>query len=134
MQEAVPRKLSAVVERALKKKEMMAWGGPTLGQEVIELVRVWYAALGRPVPESEQITAKEIDDAEVEAEKQRRVYALSLEKEGYEQTQKPEFGTPGFWAWARKQKAAKDAARKAKGLLPLPKKAVKKAVKATSAP
>ena len=47
--------------------------------------------------------------------------------------EKPEFGTPEFWAWARKRKKEKDAERAKQGLPPLPSKKEQEAEKAKKA-
>jgi hypothetical protein len=45
----------------------------------------------------------------------------------------PPHGTPEFWAWCRRRKAAANAARAAKGLPPLPTAAEKAKAKAEKA-
>jgi hypothetical protein len=107
----------------------------TLGQEVDALVEEWYKALGQSVPEEErnlaQILDKQREEEWKELEKISRLQAgeVVLDAEGKPEPpiasgQKPEFGTPEFWAWARRRKAEKEAEENAKrvekGLAPLP--------------
>jgi hypothetical protein len=96
----------------------------TLGSEVDRLVQEWYAARGLEVPEDEKRLAASIDAANV---------VVIPEEEAPVQTQKPEFGTPEFWAWARAQRAEKNKALAAQGLPPLPTAKEKAAAKAARA-
>lgn len=92
----------------------------TLGHEIDENIREWYAALGQPVPPEEVGIGLRI-----EAEERGEVAAVltaPAPAAGTAAGPKPEFGTPEFWAWARKRKKEKEA-----------EKAVKDAEKAAAA-
>ncbi len=106
----------------------------TLGEEVDLLLKEWYAARGEPVPAEEIGVGALIDAAEAERarEESAAVAAGEAAAEAAPAGEKPEYGTPAFWAWARKRRAEKNAERAAKGLPPLPtakEKAVAKAAK-----
>ena len=115
----------------------------TLGQEVDYLVEEWYKALGQPVPEDERnlahIIDKQQEDEWKELMKHSKLAAGEVvhDEDGNAMApiasgQKPEFGTPEFWAWARRRKAEKDAERAAQGLAPLPTKKEKEAAAAAA--
>lgn len=118
--------LQRMKKLTLKKTEWeppTSWKTPmTIGEEVDQAVEEWYGRLGIPVPPDEKGIGKLID-------KQDRV-ANELEEKQVEEDRtqqeesgagpKPDFGTPEFWAWARKRKMEKDAERAAQGLPPLP--------------
>ena len=103
---------------------------PTFGESVDAAVREWYAALGQPVP-PEELVGPAIDAAQagqaIADEK-----ALEKDKETGAGP-KPEFGTPEFWAWARKRRAEENAVRAAQGLPPLPTAKEKAAAKEAKA-
>ncbi len=108
----------------------------TLGEEVDAALAEWYGTRGLPVP-PEEVGLGAIIDAE-EREKFRKelegaVVAAAAAASATAAGPKPEFGTPEFWAWARKRKLEKDAERAAKGLPPEPTKAEKAAAKAAKA-
>ena len=94
----------------------------TLGDEVDLLVKEWYAALGQPVPAEEVGVGALIDaaDAARAREESAAVAAGEAAAEAAPAGEKPEYGTPEFWVWARKRRAEKNAERAAKGLPPLP--------------
>ena len=79
----------------------------SLGEEIDENIRDWYAALGQPVP------AEELGiGARMEAEERGEVAATMAAPPPADTGAagpKPEFGTPEFWAWARKRKKEKEA-------------------------
>lgn len=111
------------------------WGIPmTLGEEVEQALLEWYGRRGQTVPADEVGIGVKIDqwerEAETAAEKARA--AAEAAEEAAPAGEKPEFGTPAFWAWARKRKAEKDAERAAKGLPPLPTKREKESTKAVA--
>lgn len=107
----------------------------TLGEEVEQAVLEWYGRRGQTVPADEVGIGAKVDQWEREAEKEREKARAAAEaaEEAAPSGEKPEFGTPAFWAWARKRKAEKDAERAAKGLPPLPTKREKEAAKAAKA-
>ena len=91
----------------------------TLGEEVDAAIAEWYASRGEPIPEDEKGVGAKMN-AERAAE-----FAAELvprDGDGAVSEEKPAFGEPGFWAWARKKRAEKQAARAAAGLPPLPTK------------
>lgn len=107
----------------------------TLGEEVEQLLAEWYGSRDLPNP-SENIGIGARIDAEEQERFQREMkeYDEALKKQEESPAgEKPEFGTPEFWAWARKRKKEKDAERAAKGLAPLPSKKEKEAEKAKKA-
>ena len=83
-------------------------------------VRDWYAARGQEVPAADLEMCRQMREAEKVAEKLNDAIAERAAEKAEEV--KPEFGTPAFWAWARKRKAEKNAERAAAGLPPLPSK------------
>lgn len=105
----------------------------TIGEEVEWLVTQWYTTLGQPIPAEEVGIGYTIDA--IERAKWDNEFKLLKEtpKEVFEEDIKPEFGTPAFWAWARKQKIKKDAERAEQGLPPLPTKKEAEAAKAIKA-
>jgi hypothetical protein len=116
----------------------------TLGQEVDYLVEEWYKALGQQVPEEERNLAHIIDKQQEDEWKELMNHSklaageVVLDEQGNAKApiasgQKPEFGTPEFWAWAKRRKAEKDAERAAQGLAPLPTKKEKEAAKVAKA-
>jgi hypothetical protein len=85
-------------------------------------VREWYAALGQKVPEADLAFMAAMKKAEAQEEiKAEPVVEID---------EMPPHGTPAFWAWCRRRKAAKDAQRAAAGLPPLPTAAEKAKLKA----
>jgi len=101
----------------------------TLGTQVDEILQEWYAAKGLPVPPEEQNLAQSIDAVQAAEEKRMDdLYAAAAAAQLV--GEKPEFGTPQFWAWARARKAEKDKEREQKGLPPLPTKKEKEEAKA----
>ena len=79
----------------------------SLGEEIDENIRDWYAALGQPVPPEELGIG-----VRMEAEERGEVAATMAAPPPADTGAagpKPEFGTPEFWAWARKRKKEKEA-------------------------
>jgi hypothetical protein len=122
-----------------KIKVIRVWEKPshwkipvTLGEEVDQALAEWYGSRGQPIPEDEIGIGAKIDAAELEFRQQEMKGIIEYEKKKEEAPagEKPEFGTPEFWAWARKRKKEKDEERAAKGLAPLPTKKEKEALKA----
>jgi hypothetical protein len=118
------------------KREAQAHKTPeTLGEEVEALMREWYEWKGLTMP-PEEIGIGAIIDAEERKrhEEEMNEYSGILKKqEEAPAGEKPEFGTPEFWAWARKRKKEKDAEREKQGLPPLPTKKEKEELKAKKA-
>lgn len=89
--------------------------------EVEQGVRDWYKALGQDVPETDLAFLREMKAADAAAaEVETAVVVAPIEEV-------PPHGTPEFWAWCRRRRAAKNAERAAAGLPPLPTAAEKKA-------
>ena len=130
------------------------WYPKTLGEEVDALVAEWYGTRGLQRPAEEVGIGAIIDKQERErlAEEMRLVRVAAGEEPavplapGEEETlemkaerlaaavgTKPEFGSDEFWAWARRKRAAENAALAAKGLPPLPTAKEKAAAKAAAA-
>lgn len=105
----------------------------SVGDEVDWLVTQWYSALGQPVPAEEVGIGAKLDAMEQARFNETFQIVRETPKEVFEADIKPEFGTPAFWAWARKQKAKKDAERAEQGLPPLPTKKEAEAMKAAKA-
>jgi hypothetical protein len=107
----------------------------TLGEEVEQAMAEWYGCRGLPLPKEDVGIGARID-AEQRAifEKEWKEYDEILKKqEDAPAGEKPEFGTPEFWAWARKRKKEKDAERAEQGLPPIPTKKEKEAAKVAKA-
>ena len=100
------------------KAELSGWAGPPPRDEVEDLVREWYAARGQPVPKEDLDMCRVIRAADAAHSKAFEEAAAAAQKSAFEGA-KPEFGTPEFWAWNRKRRAAENAEREAKGLPPL---------------
>jgi hypothetical protein len=90
--------------------------------EVAQGVRDWYKALGQDVPEADLAFLRAMKAADAAAEE---VQATAVVAAPIEEV--PPHGTPEFWAWCRRRRAAKNAERAAAGLPPLPTAAEKKA-------
>jgi hypothetical protein len=101
----------------------------TVGDEVEWLVAQWYETLGQPIPAEEMGIGRKIDEIERQRFNEELQIVTETPMEVFEENVKPEFGTPAFWAWARKQRAEKNAERAAQGLPPLPTKKEKEAAK-----
>jgi hypothetical protein len=104
----------------------------TLGEEVEQALAEWYGRRGLPVPPEEIGIGARID-AEESALQQQQLNSIEETQKNQDASpagEKPEFGTPEFWAWARKRKKEKDAERAKQGLPPLPTKKEKEAEKA----
>jgi len=100
----------------------------TLGSEVDAALKEWYGIRGLPVPPEELGIGAQIDAAN-EAEGARLTELQAKWEKETISTQKPEFGTPAFWAWARAQRAQKNKERADAGLPPLPTAKEKEAAK-----
>jgi len=98
------------------RAEISGWAGLPPTDEVEDAVRIWYAARGQEVPaeDLEMCRVMRLASAEAEA-KTEAAAAVAVDAP----SEKPEFGTPEFWAWARAKRAAENADRAAKGLPPL---------------
>ena len=109
----IPPKRIHVKTRA----EISGWAGLPPTDEVEDAVREWYAARGQEVPAAdlEMCRVMRLASAEAEAKAEAKAVAVVVETP----SEKPEFGTPEFWAWARAKRAAENADRAAKGLPPL---------------
>jgi hypothetical protein len=84
----------------------------TYGEEVQEIMEGWCAAQGILFPQ-EYIGFGAKLDAERRAEFDAELKRLDDEEKAQAAApagEKPPFGTPAFWAWARKRKAEKEAA------------------------
>jgi colicin import membrane protein len=138
------KKAAAEEVAPLKQKKASVKVPITFGEEVDALVAEWYAAKGMEVPVEERNLAPILDKQredewkEIMIQSKRLAGETVLDEEGKPQPplaagQKPEFGTPEFWAWARRRRAEEDAKRVAEGLPPLPTKKEKEAAKAAKA-
>ena len=104
----------------------------TLGCEVDAALKEWYGTRGLPIPPEELGIGAQIDAAN-EAECVRFTQAEETWQKDHVPTEKPEFGTPAFWAWARAQRAQKNKERAEAGLPPLPTAKEKEAAKVARA-
>lgn len=114
----------------------LTWKTPeTLGEEVEQLIAEWYGCRGLEVPSEHDGIGAKIDEAEREYRRQEEQAVAEAEKaiEAAPAGDKPAFGTPEFWVWARKKKAEKNAERAEQGLPPLPTKKEKEAAKVAKA-
>jgi hypothetical protein len=114
----------------------LGWAPATLGEEVDMLVKEWYHTRGEHVPAAYEGIREAVDRQRAEELKELdRQAALSRGETVTETDQetgevkivapvgpgpKPEFGTPEFWAWARRKRAFDNAERAKQGLPPLP--------------
>ena len=85
----------------------------TEAEQIFELVAVYYADRGLPIPKQDLIDCKAL----LKAERDRNyVHEQWIWLKDYvPKPQKPDFGTPEFWAFMRKQKKerlAREAAAK----------------------
>jgi hypothetical protein len=127
----VPKMMITIPKRVIQLRKPYHYIPlPTFGETVDAAVREWYAALGQPVPPEELVGAA-IDLAQ-EGLAAADEKALERDKETGAGP-KPEFGTPEFWAWARKRRAEENAKRAAEGLPPLPTAKEKAAAKEAKA-
>ena len=113
----IPPKRIHVKTRA----EISGWAGLPPTDEVEDAVREWYAARGQEVPAAdlEMCRVMRLASAESEAKAETAAAAVAVAVAVEAPSEKPEFGTPEFWAWARAKRAAENADRAAKGLPPL---------------
>lgn len=100
----------------------------TIGEEIDEALKEWYTTRGLPVPEDEVGIGAVIDAASA-AEMKKFVEAHQKGEEEMPSVV-PAYGTPEFWDYHRKKKAAENARRAAEGLPPLPTKKELEAEKA----
>lgn len=87
----------------------------TEAEQIFELVAVYYADLGMPIPKQDLADCKALLKAERERNYVPEMWAWM--KDYDPKPPKPDFGTPEFWAYMRKQKKerlAREAAAKAK--------------------
>jgi hypothetical protein len=107
----------------------------TLGEEVDQAIAEWYCSRGLQIPKDEMGIGKRIDAEErARFQNEMKEYDQALKEQADAPAgAKPEFGTPEFWAWARKRKLEKEAERAEKGLAPLPTKKEKEAAKVAKA-
>lgn len=114
----------------------LGWAPATLGEEVEMLVKEWYHTRGQHVPAEYKGIREAVDRQEAEERKDLERQAALFRGEAVEETDaetgevkkvepvgpgpKPEFGTPEFWAWARRKRAFDNAERAKQGLPPLP--------------
>lgn len=112
------------------KAELSGWVRPPPRDEVEDLVREWYAAKGEPVPKEDLDMCRAIREADAAHSKAFEEATAAAQKSAFEGA-KPEFGTPEFWAWTKKRRAAENAEREAKGLPPLSTTVKAKATKQT---
>lgn len=135
----VKRLEESLKDLSLKQSTIVAWERPsdwkipiTLGEEVEQAMTEWYACRGLPLPKEDEGIGARID-AEQRAifEKEWKEYDDVLKKqEEAPAGEKPEFGTPEFWAWARKRKKEKEAEKVIKDAEKAAKEAEKAAEKA----
>jgi hypothetical protein len=97
------------------RAEISGWAGLPPTDEVEDAVRIWYAARGQEVPAADLEMCRVMREAEAKAEAKAEAAVVVI----VAPSEKPEFGTPEFWAWARAKRAAENAERAAKGLPPL---------------
>jgi len=100
---------------SIRSRTIDTMSDPTPAEEICELVSVYYAERGESIPPKEWAYCK----AELKAERDRKgvpeswvflkEYMATPLKEA-----KPEFGTPEFWSYMRKQKKERLAAEAAK--------------------
>jgi hypothetical protein len=86
----------------------------TEAEQIFELVAVYYAERGMPIPKQDLADCKAL----LKAERERNYLPESSIwlKDYVPKPPKPDFGTPEFWAYMRKQKKerlAREAAAKA---------------------
>jgi hypothetical protein len=121
----------------------------TPGEEVDAMLAEWYGSRGLPVPPEELSAGADYDKQLAEEWKEMDRMAALAAGETVEVTDeatgevkklepagpgpKPEFGTPEFWAWARRKRAFDNAERAKQGLPPLPTAKEKEAAKAARA-
>jgi hypothetical protein len=109
----IPSKL-----RMRTKAELSGWAGPPPIDEVEAAVRLWYADRGEVVPPADLEMCRVMRLADATAEKALEA-SFQADTVKIMASEKPEFGTPAFWAWARARRAEVNADRAAKGLPPL---------------
>jgi hypothetical protein len=116
-----------------KKRAMIKPKGPvpyypaSIGAEVDDALKEWYGSLGLPVP-ADEVGVGALIDAANAAEAKEFLDAFRKGEEAMGEV--PAYGTPEFWDYHRKKKAAENAKRAAEGLPPLPTKKELEAEKA----
>jgi hypothetical protein len=109
------------LEEPISPLEPITPGPPwTVGQEVDDALKVWYAALGKRVPPVERGIGAKIDAANAVEEAVFMAEVAAAEEELPSVV--PPFGTPEFWDYYRKKKEVENKRRAAEGLPPLPTK------------
>jgi hypothetical protein len=118
-----------------KKRANIKWKGPpvpyyptTIGAEVDDALKEWYGSRGLPVP-ADEVGIGAVIDAANAAEDTAFLEAFRKGEEAMP-SEVPAYGTPEFWDYHRKKKAAENAKRAAEGLPPLPTKKELEAEKA----
>jgi hypothetical protein len=84
----------------------------TLGEEVQQNIEEWCLTHNLPIP-PEYVGFGTKVDAEQQLQMKAELKWLE-DADAAPAGEKPAFGTPAFWAWARKRKAEKDAEKAAK--------------------
>lgn len=120
---AVPKK-----RLLIKPKGPVPYYPATIGAEVDDALKEWYGSRGLPVP-ADEVGIGAVIDAANAAEDKRFLDAFEKGEEEMPSVV-PAFGTPEFWDYHRKKKAAENAKRVAEGLPPLPTKKELEAAKA----
>jgi hypothetical protein len=112
----------------IKPKGPVPYYPASIGAEVDDALKEWYAARGLPVPADEVGVGAAIDAANAAEAKE----FLDAYRKGEEAmpSEVPAYGTPEFWDYHRKKKATENAKRAAEGLPPLPTKKELEAEKA----
>jgi hypothetical protein len=119
---AVPKKRALI-----KPKGAVPYYPATIGAEVDDALKEWYGARGLPVPADEVGIGAVIDAANAAED---MAFLDAFQKGEEEMGEVPAYGTPEFWDYHRKKKAAENAKRAAEGLPPLPTKKELEAAKA----
>lgn len=104
-----PHKIQWTLEPspAVQKHEWPSVRTKTQAEEVWEMVQEMYAAEGKSVPMDEAKAC--LADIKKEKEEQKRWWALigtGIPDEEYYASNPPTYGTPEFWKWHAKRKAA----------------------------
>ena len=112
----------------IKLKGAMPYFPASIGAEVDDALKEWYGSRGLAVPADEVGIGAVIDAANAAEDKA----FLGAFQTGEEEMPSvvPPYGTPEFWDYHRKKKAAENAKRAAEGLPPLPTKKELDAAKA----
>jgi hypothetical protein len=111
----------------IKPKGPVPYYPATIGAEVDDALKEWYGSRGLPVP-ADEVGVGAVIDAANAAEAKEFLEAFQKGEEAMGEV--PAYGTPEFWDYHRKKKAAENAKRAAEGLPPLPTKKELEAEKA----